>query len=918
VRHAFAAATAAVFIAIAPLAPANALGRGPPPPPPRAIPHPGVDDARILAVRIPAQLASGAPATIEVDVQNTGSTTWTSDVFKLGVVGDQKGSGARFLGGVSGQDSVRIWLPKGTTVAPGAKHTFSAPVVGPKPGLYVLQLRMVHELVRWFGGTATQLVIVTPSAPAPPAPAPTPSPAPAPANGDDAKVTAIRIPSQAAPGAPVHFEVDVTNAGTTTWTHDSHKLGVVGDASGDAFLFLSGVPGQDPGRIWLAPGATVGPGSVTTFSADGVAPSQPRKYAIRFQMVHEGVAWFGAIAEQSLEVIASAPPTPPPSSNVVLEDPLAGSTKGTQVGGTLLPDGFRIDNPDDHITYEVPKLTDGAIELSVRGLQKGIPAGAVEDAELIVMYDGTYSPDPERDYLGFRNNPYKFLLRKRDTDAVKVVLRTPGGEIEDSSAPLAWDPSATYRFRVEWGGGSARVYRDGQLVKAVSPGGTWSPAKHRIRVGDGGASRGWKGVVSSKLVVTSGSATPPPSTPPPIPGTGPMPARDTANPLHLIDAKTGKPFFWVGKTAFGLSAQPRWREFIDEAEQNGITVLRVLVGGGKGASASWALPYPLWPFLGNGSPDPAHFQRLDDVVAYAGQKNMAVELVVFECGLCGDMTNPTSYDAAKQQYVSFVVNRYRSAPNVIWEVANEYSHAGCGANPYNGLPDQLVTDVARDIGRLDGSHLIGLSDQGGTSFPRPTFDPAFTISNIHIDRSGDFWKRPWDIFRANTSIGKPMINDEPMGSDVQSSGNRDSDGTKHRADAWISAIAGGYFTFHCQLGLAATPGAQPGQADLKAFRDFFDSIGINAFSPSLDIVKGSGANEAYGCRDKDDEFLVYLRDGDLTKPLTLLLPPGTFDVRVIEPASGRTLATTTVAGGANADVALGGATKDVAVHAKRR
>src|SRR5262249_11685001 len=49
----------------------------------------------------------------------------------------------------------------GTTVAPGAHFTFTFKVIGPdaqKP--YSIQLQMVHEGVRWFGGMTNQTVTV--------------------------------------------------------------------------------------------------------------------------------------------------------------------------------------------------------------------------------------------------------------------------------------------------------------------------------------------------------------------------------------------------------------------------------------------------------------------------------------------------------------------------------------------------------------------------------------------------------------------------------------------------------------------------------------------------------------------------------------------------------------------------------------
>ena len=52
-----------------------------------------------------------------------------------------------------------------------------------------------------------------------------------------------------------------------------------------------------------------------------------------------------------------------------------------------------------------------------------------------------------------------------------------------------------------------------------------------------------------------------------------------------------------------------------------------------------------------------------------------------------------------------------------------------------------------------------------------------------------------------------QLNDEPIGSATfDQPGRRSSDGNAHRADAWVTAVAQGYFTFHCETGLTAAPG----------------------------------------------------------------------------------------------------------------
>jgi hypothetical protein len=56
----------------------------------------------------------------------------------------------------------RITLDDGVTVAPGENHVFSFTLQAPTTsGTYRTDWRMVHELVRWFGPTASKDVVVT-------------------------------------------------------------------------------------------------------------------------------------------------------------------------------------------------------------------------------------------------------------------------------------------------------------------------------------------------------------------------------------------------------------------------------------------------------------------------------------------------------------------------------------------------------------------------------------------------------------------------------------------------------------------------------------------------------------------------------------------------------------------------------------
>ncbi|MBL4847622.1 MAG: hypothetical protein JKY65_19050 [Planctomycetes bacterium] len=103
---------------------------------------------------LPTSLAPGQTATVEVVIQNTGTTTWESDGdqdYKLGAVGDQDPF----------HTEGRAHLPKGTKILPQATATFRFVLTAPrKAGRYTTDWRMVQEGVQWFGETIAREIEV--------------------------------------------------------------------------------------------------------------------------------------------------------------------------------------------------------------------------------------------------------------------------------------------------------------------------------------------------------------------------------------------------------------------------------------------------------------------------------------------------------------------------------------------------------------------------------------------------------------------------------------------------------------------------------------------------------------------------------------------------------------------------------------
>jgi hypothetical protein len=102
---------------------------------------------------------------------------------------------------------------------------------------------------------------------------------------DDAAITGDTFPAQLTAGASQAVTISVTNTGTTTWTRlDGYRLGAVGDSD----------PLASTTRVGLDDGEQVPPGASRAFVVPIAAPAQPGTYTSDWQMVHEGLQWFGA------------------------------------------------------------------------------------------------------------------------------------------------------------------------------------------------------------------------------------------------------------------------------------------------------------------------------------------------------------------------------------------------------------------------------------------------------------------------------------------------------------------------------------------------------------------------------------------------------------------------------------------------
>jgi hypothetical protein len=217
--------------------------------------------AQYISDTIPLAMTAGQSYAVSVTMHNAGTSAWDSTSnIKLGGVGDGSGDASKF-------GPTRILIPSGTEVAPNTNYTFSFNMKAPSAGMYNPKYQMLKEGVAWFGQQLSKTVTVS-AAPL------------------SAQYVSDTIPSVMIAGQKYAVSVTMLNNGMTTWNSTSAiRLGGVGDGSGDAAKF-------GPTRIYIATGTNVAPKASYTFNFTMTAPSAGT-YNPKYQMLKEGVAWFG-------------------------------------------------------------------------------------------------------------------------------------------------------------------------------------------------------------------------------------------------------------------------------------------------------------------------------------------------------------------------------------------------------------------------------------------------------------------------------------------------------------------------------------------------------------------------------------------------------------------------------------------------
>ncbi|MBD3307798.1 hypothetical protein GF339_15290 [candidate division KSB3 bacterium] len=202
----------------------------------------------------------------------------------------------------------------------------------------------------------------------------------------------------------------------------------------------------------------------------------------------------------------SASPTESVPPNAILSESLQdGQTDGTINAATFTDEGLHLFGGDGFITYSIPTTSAGYAEFSAKGfVQDELYGGTEFKAALFTMWSGN-------DGYDYANAPFILEVRKFGyiegrpdaSNCLTVRVKSQGVWEHGHFNIVGWDPSVNYRFRIEWGGGEVRVYRDGQLITSEMYIDPFAPSNHQVQIGaqPRGRKEGPHDIVISDVVI---------------------------------------------------------------------------------------------------------------------------------------------------------------------------------------------------------------------------------------------------------------------------------------------------------------------------------------------------------------------------------------------------------------------------------
>jgi hypothetical protein len=345
----------------------------------------------------------------------------------------------------------------------------------------------------------------------------------------------------------------------------------------------------------------------------------------------------------------------------------------------------------------------------------------------------------------------------------------------------------------------------------------------------------------------------------------PGPVKVGPNGRYFVD-RDGRPFFWLGDTAWPLFAQyskSQAEAYLKNRGAKGFTVIQGVLAWGHGSGFENKVPIANAlgdkPWLNDdpATPNDAYFRHVDYLLSLADKQGLVIAMLP----TWGYYVNQARVIHAKnaRTYGRWLGTRYRSTPNIVWVNGGDRIATGF---------EEVYRELARGLREGDGgAHLVTYHPCGWRS----------SAQYFHNDDWLDFnmietWTEWSKIYPAVLSDvlrtpAKPVV----LGEGAYENGPEYPQGpiTPHvvRRQAWWTVMAGGFHTYGQNQMWRMEPGWEstfdtPGANQVCRMKEILSSMNWWEMVPDQSVfATGVGSERTLNTAMRsirDDRVLAYL------------------------------------------------------------
>lgn len=232
---------------------------------------------------------------------------------------------------------------------------------------------------------------------------------------------------------------------------------------------------------------------------------------------------------------------------------------------------------------------------------------------------------------------------------------------------------------------------------------------------------------------------------------------------HYLQTTDGKPFFWLGDTAWELFHRLTKEDaivYLQNRADKGFTVIQaVVLAEMDGLNTPNA--YGHKPLIGNdpAKPDEDYFQHVDFIIKEAGKRGLIMALLPSwgdkwnkdRWGIGPEIFTPVNAEV----YGAWLAKRYAGMENIVWIMGGDRT-------PKTDTHLAIIRAMAKGIRKYDKKHLLTFHPTGSSS--SYDFFADDTWIDFHMSQTGHRVASP--DYKANMKAYtlknvKPHINGEP-------------------------------------------------------------------------------------------------------------------------------------------------------------